>query len=57
MQVVKEECQNKEGMSVQLHPYRPAPGRTQARGGSVVLWNFFFWETLGPAIPLELPPT
>ena len=29
-------------------------GRRQASGGSVVLWAMFCWETLGPAIHVDV---
>ncbi|KAK3570978.1 hypothetical protein QTP86_031835, partial [Hemibagrus guttatus] len=32
-------------------------GRRQARGGSVMLWAMFCWETLGPAIHVDVPLT
>ena len=29
-------------------------GRRQAGGGSVMLWEMFCWETLGPAIHVDI---
>ena len=32
-------------------------GRRQASGGSVMLWAMFCWETLGPAIHVDVTLT
>ncbi|KAK3508781.1 hypothetical protein QTP70_006023 [Hemibagrus guttatus] len=32
-------------------------GRRKASGGSVMLWAMFFWETVGPAIPVDVTLT
>ena len=32
-------------------------GRSQAGGGSVMLWAMFCWETLGPAIRVDVTLT
>ena len=34
-----------------------AMGRGQAAGGSVMLWAMFYWETLGPAVHLDVTYT